>query len=366
MKTNDRMRGFTLIEMLLVLTIISMVIYLGIGYIQQKSTSMRIDRASIQMQQILNAGLTYYIANGKWPDLSSTGYQLTGTNDLQPNYFPSGTVANPFGGGNYYVMQGQGTTSGSITTPPPYLYVITRIPGSASSGTAVAIANTLAGRLPLAYTSTTAPTGAGVPPPNDNSCVGGTTNPSECYVVSMVNIPGQNLNNASAVNYAGVYHNGGCVPVPTCPVDADGNTMTPQIMVVPVAVSGSNDSQSTNVYPISSFTAYAMVTTDGAGNAAPNATPPACSTGSDTNCYSGVSGSTGTVITTGKYWRVCLQVVTERGTVSWQTGSAATMTQPYSNVTTANNWGATATLMAITRCAITNEPSGSSFEVYSQ
>lgn len=360
MQTKNAERGFTLIEMLLVLVIISMVIYLGIGYVQQKSTAMRIDRASIQVQQILNAGLTYYVANGKWPDMSSSSYQLTGTNTLQPDYFPTGTVANPFGGGNYFVMPGATSTSGTITTPPPYLYVFTKIPGSASSGSAVAIANTLAGRLPLGYATATAP-GASTPPPNDNTCVAGSTTPSECYVVGIVNIPGQNLNNASAVNYAGIYHNGGCVPVPTCPVDSSGNTMTPQIMVVPVAVSGSNDSQSTNVYPISSFTAYATVTSTGA-----NATPPACSSGSDTTCYSGVSGSTGTPITTGKYWRVCLQVVTERGTVSWQTGSAATMTQPASTVTTANNWGSTATLMAITRCAITNEPSGSSFEVYSQ
>ena len=38
-----------------------------------------------------------------------------------------------------------------------------------------------------------------------------------CEVVAAVNIPGQNLNNAGAVTFAGLYYHGGCVPVPQCP-----------------------------------------------------------------------------------------------------------------------------------------------------
>lgn len=314
---RNKEKGFTLIELLLVMVIISIIIYASIGYIQQKIQQMRIDRTSTQMQQILNAGLAYYVANGQWPPAAST----TDLSALQGTYLPPSSVSlvNPWG------------KPYQISSSAQLFYVWTQTTTVTTSG-ASAAANVIAGTLPLAYTSTA----AGTPPAAGSQC----TNQNSCYVVASVNIPGQNLNNARAVNFAGLYHHGACVPVPSCPVDASGTTMTPQIMVVPVSVSGLNDTDQpspakSNVYPISSFTAYAT-------SAATN--PNACTGGTQVACtpINPVAGAT--------YWRVCLQVVTEKGTVSSSAGSA---------------WGQYVTLMAITRCAITNEPSGSGFSIYS-
>jgi prepilin-type N-terminal cleavage/methylation domain-containing protein len=304
------MKGFTLIEILLVLVIVSVIILASINYMRQRALQMRMDRASTQIQQILNAGLAFYVANGKWPTNLAT--------DLQGTYLPNVTFNNPWG------------KPYQIAAPTPQLfYVYTQIT-TVSSGGASAAANIIAGMLPLGYTSTS----GGTPPATGSSCGAGV---NSCYVVSSVNIPGQNLNNARAVNFAGLYHHGGCVPVPTCPVDSSGNTMIPQVMVVPASVSGVNDADSTpsNVYPISSFTAYATGGT--------SSSPPACQSSSSAPACGGTDPA-GT-----RYWRACLQVITEKGQVTSATPA----------------WGQLVTLMAVTRCSVNNEAAGSTFSVFS-
>jgi len=322
MKQQARTKGFTLIEMLLVMVIISSVIYMGIGYIQQRTLQERMDRTVAQMQQILNAGLSYYVSGGtsSWPSSISS---------LQPNYLPS-TLTSPWG------------TSYSIKTTGSNLYVIVQIPAGIRGRQS--IANVIAGKLPLAYTSVSI---AATPPVAVNCAAAG-----NCYVVASVNIPAQSLTNAGSVNFAGLYHHGGCVPVPTCPVDASGNAMTAQIMVVPVSVSGMNDPNSPNLYPISSFTAYAVGGVD--------STPYRCNNGSYPSTPP-CGATVGSAPSSGKYWRVCLQVVTEKGDVAL-TSASGTSSPSYPF----NPWGGNVTLMAITRCAISNEPSGSSFNVFTQ
>lgn len=334
---KKEIKGFTLIEMLLVIVIIGTIIYASMGYIQQKTMQMRIDRASSQMQQILNAALSFYITNGKWPTTIAT--------DLQGVYLPPTTVPliSPWGE-PYTISVFTPTVPAGQNVPPPQVYVWTPITATlATSGSATAAANVIAGTLPLSYTTTDATGTKDNPPVAGTACTAASTT---CYVVASVNIPGQSLNTARAVNFAGLYHHGSCVPVPQCPVDNENKTMEPQIMVVPVSVSGLNDASSTNVYPISSFTAYAT------GNKPPDLTPPDCK-GFGTMKYSTSSSCTsdneGEVASA--YWRVCLQVVTERG-----------------NVQETNNtidYGKNVTLMAITRCVVQGEPQGSTFNVYS-
>ncbi len=342
--------GFTLIEMLLVLVIVSMFIYMSVGYIQQKTLQMRIDRTSIQMQQILNAGMAYYVANGTWPQ----GPDLT---NLQGSYLPPSTVTfqSPWAEPYKISVYSPTITPAPPVQPPPQFYVWTAITAAASStsGSATAAANIIAGTLPLAYTTTDTTGSATNPPVPGSNC---TADSTTCYVVASVNIPGQNLNNARAVNFAGLYHHGACVPVPQCPVDSTGTTMVPQIMVVPVSVSGLNNTSNpgqSNVYPISSFTAYAKpmkpVGTD----------PDMCDhsnayggTG-NTSCTSNNNGPTANVTA---YWRVCLQVTTEAGNVQ--------TTSPNGANTGNANFGQNVTLMAVTRCAVQNEPAGSNFNVW--
>lgn len=330
---RNRMKGFTLIETLLVLVIISAILYMGMTYFQQKATQMRIDRTTLQMQQILNAGLSYYVANGQWPVNAGSTVDITTTpaNLLQANgYLPSGvTISSPWSGTDYVIF----------TDAKSRLFtVFTRVVSSGVvAGAAPSVAKIIAGTLPLAYTSS-------APPPTPMAaCAAASTS---CYVVASINIPGQNLNNATAVNFAGVYRHGGCIPVPTCPVDASGNTMTAQVQVVPSSVSGLNDPNTSNTYPISSFTAYAK---------GPAANPPACADSASPPPPCSTSPLQGPPPASGQYWRACLQVVTEKGnvqTTNTSTGNAAT------------DYGSNVSLMAITRCSINNETSGSQFTVY--
>lgn len=329
---RKNIKGFTLVELLLVMVIIGVIMFAGMRYIEQRTLQMRIDRTSLQMQQILNAGLAYYVNNGEWP-ASISCLQGTGGSPCDTVYLPSTPITNPWG------------QPYNVSNTDQLFYVWTTVTAAASNttGSARSAATVIAGTLPLAYTSRD----TGTPPDPGTAC----TNTGNCLVVSSVNIPGQNLNNAGAVNFAGIYHHGACVPVPSCPVDQAGNNLVPQIMVVPVSVSGVNDpSPSTDVYPISSFTAYA---TSNNGTGTPtDFNPPTCSAVSaDTNCYS----SNGVAITSGAYWRVCLQVITEKGDVS-QTNTD----------TGAEAWGKDVTLMAVTRCAKSTENVGSDFTVFSQ
>lgn len=315
--------GVTLIEILLVLVLIGIILYSMIGYMQQRAQAMRIDRASIYMQQILNAGLAYYVVNGTWPVSLTT---------LQTNngYLPPGAnLTNPWGL-PYFAGPGQPpVTNPSLRTPPRVFYVWTAIPGGTGSEASVTAAQ-IAGALPLGYvTSTNAR-----PPTQATACGQGT----QCIAVGTVNVPGQNLNNANAVTFAGIYRQGACVPVPACPVDQNNTPLVPEILVAPVSVSG-NNVNNTTAYPITSFTAYAV------GNQPLDASPPRCFQSTEApSCISNINGTPAVA-----YWRVCLKVITQWGDV--QAGSNS-------------QWGSNVALMAITRCAIPNEPAGSTFTVF--
>lgn len=316
MNKRQWLKGFTLIEMLLVLVIMSFIVLAIIGYSEQRSDALRRDRAILQIQQIQNAAIAYFIGNSSWPatmtDLQNAGY-------LPRNI----TIVNPWG--NQYYMRADNTT-GTFA-------VCTAVVGGNTNEESTALATILVGRLPLTQISSqSAATNCSPAMTVATSCADPT-----CTILSVINVPGQNLNNARSVNFAGVYHNGACVPVPACPGATTGpNVMRPAIIVAPVSVSGNYDSNS-RIYPLSSFTASV---TD-----VPSSTPRDCDNGAPTPCDIG----TGIASPTNLYWRVCLQVITSSGAVTSATNPS---------------WGSQATVMAITRCVPNNEAYGSSFSVF--
>lgn len=327
---HKQQTGFTLLEMLLVLAIMGGVLILALNYGTRQAAQQRRDKTALQMQQILNAGLAYYTSYGSWPVPSGTcSFASTSTSNATlpsslttltgSGYLPSSVSSNPFGFS--YKLACDSVTGGVF-------YVITQFNNKAN-------ALIVAGEMPVAYLS-------------DQY---GNASTSGLYVTAQVTIPGQNLNNARSVNFAGIYHHGACVPVPSCPgystvtrsCNSGTNCMTPQIMVSPTSVSGVSDSGSTNVYPITSFTAFAY---------GPATNPKSCLTGTATSCSIGTGG---VASPSGLYWRVCLQVITGKGIVSTtntSTGSSA--------------WGQYVSMMAVTRCAPPSEPIGSDFTVFTQ
>jgi prepilin-type N-terminal cleavage/methylation domain-containing protein len=325
MKRNF-MKGFTLVELLLVMVIFSIITVMSVGYVSRKADDMRIDRTVLQAQYILNSALAYYVANGQWPDAANQIRLLASgsISSLQTaGFLPATPILSPYVGIAVGVLGSTGAyavahyTTAQYSGQLPAGAFAVMIPVGLTTKQA-ATGKIIAGRLPMAFYM------------------------AQGFVVAYVNIPGQNLNNASAINFAGLYHHGACVPVPTCPSSTagGGTTTTPQIFVMPVSVSGVNDPASSNVYPISSFTAYST---------AMAATPDAC-TDSNVVAVTPCTPIDGNPPASGQYWRVCLQIVTERGNVQYTRSDA---------------WGNLVTLGAFTRCSISNEPAGSTFSVYS-
>lgn len=362
---RSRQNGFTLIEMLLVLVIVSSFIYMGMTYFQQQTVSSRINRAAAQVQQILSAGASYYLANGQWPSsldclLGNGGSGCVGN----VPYLATSQMKTPWAG-QYSVVSI--TTTGASAAKPGLLYVYFTVP-SMSTTTAPGIANTIAGKLPIAYTSNLSNGLNGGLPSNAGVCT-----EASCYVVSSINVPGMSLNTANAVNFANIYHSGSCVPVPNCPIDANGNQMEPQIIGVPVSLAGFNQKPTNtgttgttncndsdvsdcqgNVFPIASYTVWAT------GPSNYGSWPANCvEAGSAAQCWASQAGSPMTALTdkaTQKYWRICLEIKTDQGTVVLPSGTVSGTTV----------WGkAIGAIMVITRCAPKNEKTGSDFTVWS-
>lgn len=318
--------GFTLLEMLLVLVIMSSIILMFLNFSTTKATETQRDIVVMQTQQILNAGLSYYIANGQWPltcGTTPTTVSSSSSNNLQPNYIPAALNTNSYGKTyqmNCATMANAGT-----------FFVITPVDTSID-------ALIIAGRLPMAYV-TTSGDAATNPPTQTSGCstTGGNMPGSTCtYVVSMVNIPGQNLNNARSVNFSGVYHPGGCIPVPSCPTN-----MKAEVFLSVAQVMGTNDATNNggtpNVYPITNFTTYAT---------GPSTSPGDCTSGGSEGCgFDGTAQPSGTT-----YWRACMTVGTEDGAVTSGSGN--------------NSWAQWQSIVAITRCAPTAETVGSDLSVW--
>lgn len=320
---QKKIKGFTLFEMLLVLVIITSVLLMMMTYMTTKTDESKRDVTVMQYEQILNAGLSYYINHSDWPTTIGT---------LQTeNYLPK-TPTNPWQGTYTFYNN---TTTGTFSI----CSVIGFASGSSTDQRIPAETGIMAGRLPMGYVApgTTCPGSS--TPPAAAACTAST-----CLLISTVNIPGQNLNNARSVNFAGLYHNSGCVPAPVCPnpYSASNTTgMVPTIIVVPVSVSGTYMGNN-ELYPLSSFTAYAV------GNGNPSGSPPVavpvnCTNNTPTAC----DFTSGIASPAGLYWRVCLEVWTDQGKIS------------------GINWKDTSgTVMAITRCVPNNEPRGSGFHVF--
>jgi type II secretory pathway pseudopilin PulG len=340
--------GFTLLEMLLVLVIIISILSLFVNYTVQKGDQARRDRLSMEIQQILNASLAYYLANGVWPDsANAAGFSSL----LVPNYLPN--LSNPYGltftGNNQFLIGSGNNTAGLF-------FVCAQVPNQAD-------AQIVASSLPLGFIASSCTAAGTTTPPVLTPTQASTCTSGNCYVVGGVNVPGQNVNNARSVNFGALYRNGACVPAPSCP-----GTMISQILVVPSAVSGiyNNPGGGTpTAIPVSSFTAYALgnssnnpvlITKGGSGaiNSCCTATASCGSQATSYGCYLN-SGDTTNTVPTGYYWRVCLAVVTESGAVT----------------PTNSTWGTdVGSVLAITRCVPANssgtatENFGSDFTVW--
>lgn len=174
-QTNNKIiskseKGFTLLEVIFVIAILSAITVLGLAAYKQKVMNTKIDKTALQMQIWLQAGMQYYVNKNQWPstitDLVSSGYLPPGTGSVPDPGIANNPWGNPALGNAIYSIS---------TTQNGYLFQVeTTIPSYAgdSPQEVAAIAQQIAAKLPMASVS-------------------GDT------VTASVNVPGMSSNNES-------------------------------------------------------------------------------------------------------------------------------------------------------------------------
>jgi type II secretory pathway pseudopilin PulG len=222
-------RGFTLLEMMLVIVIMISIVVMSIRYIQVKTTQTLINRTSLQAQQILSAATSYYVNNHTDLQTGSSTNPGSGYTNEWPttfgdlvNYLPTRLIGKaqkapgPYGPGTYTIATTDGTAKRfelDITTKT------------------VVEAQQLLSKLPLA-----------------------SIRKSNLKLVKVyINIPSYDYNHARTVSDVGIYHPGDLITVKNqCPAG-----LTQSVYAVPESAYGfSNGKLDTNAYPISGLMAY--------------------------------------------------------------------------------------------------------------
>ena len=139
MVIKNKNSGFTLIELIFVVAIIGFIITLGLSYMAKLAERTKEKTASLQIQQILQAAMTYYVNNKAWPSNGRT------TNaGVFANYIPaiSRLKTNPWGVNDYWwTVQTSGGKLFTVSTTVPDSNTAARIasslPNATNSGTTV-------------------------------------------------------------------------------------------------------------------------------------------------------------------------------------------------------------------------------------
>jgi prepilin-type N-terminal cleavage/methylation domain-containing protein len=100
MNIKNKNSGFTLIELIFVVAIIGVTLTLGLSYVSKLAERTKEKTASLQIQQILQAAMTYYVQKNDWPKDGNTSKPDA---DFAQKYIPaiSALATNPWGSNNY-------------------------------------------------------------------------------------------------------------------------------------------------------------------------------------------------------------------------------------------------------------------------
>lgn len=137
-------RGYTLIELLLVITILSVVTSLAIMTYRNKTEEYRIDQAALEIQHVLEASLAYNVDQGSWPNANKIN-SCTPSNPSDKfitDYLPNGNYRSNYGDNYCWSSKNEGNAG-------PLFWAALKIP-FADTARNYQIATRLAARLPNA------------------------------------------------------------------------------------------------------------------------------------------------------------------------------------------------------------------------
>jgi Tfp pilus assembly protein PilE len=226
-QSRRKMAGLTLIEMMLVVTIIAVATLTGIKLLKNRAAATAIDTVVTQMQSVAQAVIEYYMTNqNQWPTSSTTASSLTGLADVTAKYMylSQQTLCTPFPANNssafcknFATIEGQ-----SVTNAGYYNLVLT----TDSNSSALAIA----GKLPNATASGSIVT-MSVTPPSQYFV----WNPNKGWIVSAgVTSFTQKTGASSSLGSDA----SGSIFIPNCPAGFEGHIMFSPERYQTLAVSG--------------------------------------------------------------------------------------------------------------------------------
>ena len=111
---HKNLPGFTLIELLFIVIIVGIIMALIISAYQQRLYSTKIDRTTLQIQQLLQAGNAFYNDHGCSPSASGCNFDFINT------YVPVGNMSNPWGNPYNYQVSSDGEFQISTVVAAPF------------------------------------------------------------------------------------------------------------------------------------------------------------------------------------------------------------------------------------------------------
>lgn len=146
---KNRLKGFSLLELLLVVAVIAAISVAGVSYLKERALNVKIDKTALQMQQWLQAAASYRIDNSKWPqdikDLLPDNCQTP----TRKYYMPCGSEVSPWSvssADGLYAIEPDPQFQGSKIS-------LTILDTSVGSGS-LPIAQRIAGKLAIAKVET--------------------------------------------------------------------------------------------------------------------------------------------------------------------------------------------------------------------
>jgi prepilin-type N-terminal cleavage/methylation domain-containing protein len=182
-------KGYTLIELLLVITIIAIMSSVSIMVYRDHHQTQRIEKASLEMQNLLEAAMAYQVDQSSWPDsndasLSTCSSEVPASNTFIESYVPNQTTLSSLG--HYYCWAPQASTS-------HLFWVAVKAPNNNYQ-----LAQQIAAILPNAVATTD---------PTESSPTLCSNSDEACYIKAEVAQPGTSITATNSL--AGV---GNCIP----------------------------------------------------------------------------------------------------------------------------------------------------------
>lgn len=173
-----KQNGYTLIELLLVVTVLALIAALAVKTYRDKAQTDRINIAALDLQHVLEAGMAYNVANtGSWPEANSATpcVKASTTDTFTTDYLPNSSNQSNYG--TYFCWSGDDPTYGKQKAKR--FWVAMPITDNDLT-TATNTAKRIAARLPNAVATGN---------PADNSTTPSPCTTSACYVRAEVSVP---------------------------------------------------------------------------------------------------------------------------------------------------------------------------------